>query len=45
MPADDYMLDLKMFHRVGEDGLGVDVCGGEDVGDVAVGEDVAGIEV
>ena len=45
MSADDDMLDLEVPDRVGEDGLGTDVRWGQDVGDVAVGEDGAGFDV
>lgn len=45
MAADDYVLHLEMLDGVVNDGLGGDVCGGEDVGDVAVDEDLARVEV
>ena len=44
MPADDDVLDLEVLHGVLDDGEGVEVSGDQDVGDVAVDEDVAGVE-
>lgn len=43
MAADDDMPHLEMLDRVRDDGLRVQVAGREDVGDVAVDEDVAGL--
>ena len=45
MPADDYVLHFEVLDGVVDDGLGGEVRGGEDVGDVAVDEDLAGVEV
>jgi len=42
--AEDDVLDLEVGHRVLDHGGGVDVGGGDDVGDVAVDEDVAWLE-
>lgn len=44
MPADDDVRDLEVGEGVGDDGLGAEVRGRQDVGDVAVDEDVAGPE-
>ena len=43
--ADDYVLHFEVLDGVVDDGLGGEVGGGEDVGDVAVDEDLAGVEV
>ena len=42
--ADDNVLDLQVAHGVVDHGHGGKVDGGDDVGDVAVDEDLAGIE-
>lgn len=44
MAAHDHVLHLQMQDRVHDDGLGGEVRGREDIGDVAVHEDVAGLE-
>lgn len=44
VPADDYVLDFEVRDCVGYDGLGGEVRGREDVGDVTVDENVAGLE-
>lgn len=44
MAADDDVLHLEVGDGVGDDALAVDVGGGQDVGDVAVHEDVARLE-
>ena len=44
MPADDDVLDFEVRNCEGDHGLGGEVCGREDVGDVSVHEDVAGLE-
>lgn len=44
MSAHDDMFDLEVRDGVGDDALAVDVGGGENIGDVAVDEDVAGLE-
>ena len=44
MTADDDVLDLEVLHRVLDDGQRVEVGGNQDVGDVAVDEDVAGVQ-
>lgn len=44
MSAHDQMLDLQMLHGVGDDRLRVQIAGREDVGDVAVHEDVPGLQ-
>ena len=44
MPADDDVRHLEVVDGVGDDGLAAEVGGREDVGDVAVDEDVAGPE-
>ena len=43
--ADDYVLYFEVLDGVVDDGLGGDVGGGEDVGDVAVDENLAWVEV
>lgn len=45
MPADDYVLHFEVLDGVVDDGLGGEVRGGEDVGDVAVHEYLARVEV
>ena len=45
MAADDYVLHFEVLDGVIDDGLGGEVGGGEDVGDVAVDEYLAGVEV
>lgn len=44
MPAHDDVLHFQIADRVLDHGLAVQVGRGEDVGDVAVDEDVAGLE-
>lgn len=44
MPAHDDVLDLEVRDRVRDHGLRVQVAGGQDVGDVAVHEDVAWLQ-
>ncbi len=44
MPADDNVLHLQVQDGVHDDGLGGEVRGREDVGDVAVDEDVTRLE-
>lgn len=44
MSAHDHMFHLQKRNGVGDDGLRVQVRGGQDVGDVAVHEDVARLE-
>ena len=44
MPAYDDVLDLQVHDGVGDDAEGVEVARVQDVGDVAVDEDVAGLE-
>jgi hypothetical protein len=39
----DYVLDLDVADRELDDGKGVEVRGADDVGDVAVNENVAGL--
>jgi len=43
--ADDDLLDLQICHRVLDDARGVDVAGLDDVGDVAMDEELAGLAV
>ena len=45
MAADDYVLHFEVLDGVVDDGLGGEVRGGEDVGDVAVHEYLARVEV
>ena len=45
MAADDYVLHFEVLDGVVDDGLGGEVRGREDVGDVAVDEDLARVEV
>ncbi len=40
MAGDDDMLDFEVVDGVVDDGLGTDIMRGDDVGDVAVDEDV-----
>jgi len=42
--ADDDVFDFEVLDCVLDDGEGVEVCCVENVGDVAVAEDVAGLE-
>jgi hypothetical protein len=42
--ADDNVLDFQVLHGVLDDGERVDVRGDDDVGDVAMAEDLAGLE-
>jgi hypothetical protein len=44
VPAENDVLDFEVGDGVLDDGRGVDVGWGDDVGDVAVDEDVAGLE-
>ena len=44
MSAHDDVHDFEMRDGIGDDALAVDVGRGQDVGDVAVDEDVAGFE-
>ncbi len=44
MAADDDVLDLEVLHGVEDYALGVDIGRGDDVGDVAVYEDIAGLQ-
>lgn len=44
MPANNDVLDLEIHDGEGDDGLGVEVPWREDVGDVAVHKDVAGLQ-
>ena len=45
MAANDHVLHFEVLDGVVDDGLGGKVRGGEDVGDVAVDENLARIEV
>jgi len=44
MAAEDDVLNFEVHNGVFNDGGGVDVGGGDDIGDVAVDENVAGLE-
>ena len=44
MPAHDNVFDFEVLDGVGDDALGADIAGVQDVGDVAVHEHVAGLQ-
>lgn len=44
MTAENDVADFQVGDGVFDYSVGIDVCGGDDVGDVAVDEDVTGLE-
>ena len=44
MTGDDDILNVKMSHGIFEYGMGIEVCGRNEVADVAVNEDLTGLK-